>query len=143
VAVVVDDRLLLDCLAGRAPEPVGSELEMGGVFTTSAWYFRLGRAAFGSSGAGALSNRLQELEQVIQDRIRSGLQDLPLSIGLLHPRVVVPVMFALRVRRQLNVLTAEALAVALVVQARVVVTTDAPLLRAGSGELGLDYELIR
>jgi len=78
----------------------------------------------------------------MQNQVRSDLQELPLSIGLLHPRVVVPVMFALRVRRQLNLLTAETLAVALVVQARVVVTTDAPLLRAGATELGLEYELI-
>jgi hypothetical protein len=70
------------------------------------------------------------------------LQDLPDDVGLLHPRVVVPVMFALRVRRQLNVLSADALAVALLVGGGVVVTTDAPMLAAGASELGVAYEVV-
>jgi hypothetical protein len=51
-------------------------------------------------------------------------------------------MFSLRVRRHLNVLTAEALAVAVLLQARVVVTTDAPLLRTGAADLGLNYQVL-
>lgn len=51
-------------------------------------------------------------------------------------------MFALRVRQQLNVLTAEALAVAVLLQARIAVTTEAPLLRAGATDLGLEYQIL-
>lgn len=43
MTVVVDDRPLLDVLADRAPEPIAAELTSGGVFTTSSWYYRLGR----------------------------------------------------------------------------------------------------
>lgn len=53
--------------------------------------------------------------------------DLPSNVGLLHPRVVVPVMFTLRAGRQLSVLAAEALAEALLLPARLLVTTDTPL----------------
>lgn len=59
------------------------------------------------------------------------------------PRVVVPVMFTLRVRRQLKVLAAEALAVALLLPARLLVTTDAPLLRSATHETGIDYQVLR
>jgi hypothetical protein len=141
MAVVIDDRLLLDVLAGQAPDEI--TVEMGsGVFTTSAWYYRLGRAVFGGSGSGALSGRFASLDHDVAERVRAQMGDLPSNIGLLHPRVVVPVMFTLRVRRQLNVLAAEALAVALLLPARLLVTTDAPLLRSAADETGVDYQVL-
>ncbi|MGH9055508.1 MAG: hypothetical protein ACRDYY_06530 [Acidimicrobiales bacterium] len=141
MAVVIDDRLLLDVLAGQASGAVADELESGGVFTTGAWYYRLGRAAFGGTGSGALSGRLASLDRTVADQVRATLADLPPSIGLLHQRVVVPVMFTLRVRRQLNILGAEALAVALLLPARLVVTTDAALLRSAAREMGVEYQI--
>lgn len=139
MAVVIDDRLLLDVLAGRAPASVATQLRSGGVFTTSAWYYRLGRAAFAGSGQGALSGPLTSLEPNVRQEVVAALQALPEGIGLLHPRVVVPVMLALRVRRQLNVLSAEALAVAMLVEGELLVTIDAPVLRAGAEDLGVGY----
>ena len=131
MAVVIDDRLLLDVLAGRAPAFVAEQLRSGDVFTTSSWYYRLGRAVFSGSGTGALSGPVSTFDRDVRRHVLSTLQDLPDDVGLLHPRVVVPVMFALRVRRQLNVLSADALAVALLVGGGVVVTTDTPMLAAG------------
>jgi hypothetical protein len=142
VAVVIDDRLLLEILSGDAPTDVAAELVEGQVFTTSCWYWRLGRAVTAGSGTGSLSGRLAALTPDLQDRVRWALQELPDAIGLLTARTVVPVMLALRVRRPLNMLNAEALAVALLVEASVLVTTDAPLLRSGADELGVDYRLI-
>ena len=142
MAVVIDDRLLLDVLAGQAPGELTAELGGGGVFVTSAWYYRLGRAVFGSSGAGVLSGRLAALDRDVTERVRAELGDLPSNVGLLHPRVVVPLMFTLRVRRQLNVLAAEALAVALLLPARLLVTTDSPLLRSAAEETGIDYQVL-
>ncbi len=139
MAVVIDDRLLLDVLAGQPPNEVTTEVGGGGVFTTSSWYYRLGRAVFGGSGSGALSGRLAPLDA---ERVRAELVELPPSVGLLHPRVVVPVMFTLRARRQLNVLAAEALAVALLLPARLLVTTDAPLLRSAAEEAGIGYQVL-
>lgn len=142
MAVVIDDRLLLDVLAGYAPTAVGSEVSNGGVFTTSAWYYRLGRAVFAGSDPGALSGRLEVFGEPTAGRVRAALANLPASVGLLHPRVVVPVMFTLRARRQLNWLGAEALAVALVVPARLILTTEAPALRAAAEDTRVDYELL-
>ena len=142
MAVVIDDRLLLDVLAGNAPTAVSSEVSDGGVFTTSAWYYRLGRAIFAGSDSGALSGRLALLGEPTSGRVRSALADLPANIGLLHPRVVVPVMFTIRARRPLNWLGAEALAVALVIPARLLLTTEAPALRAAAENTGVDYELL-
>ena len=142
MAVVIDDRLLLDVLARKAPAPVSAEAAGGGVFTTSGWYYRLGRAAFAGSGSGALSGRLMAFNAEVRDRVMAALQELPDDVGPLHARVVVPVMFALRVRRQLNLQSAEALAVALLVGGRLSVTTDAPLLRSGAHDLGVAYEVL-
>lgn len=140
--VVIDDRLQLDVLAGTATEPVAAELDGGGVLTTSAWYYRLGRAAFNGSDSGALSGRLAALSPAIRARVSNALVELPATIGVLHPRVVVPVMFTLRARRPLNVLGAEALAVALLVPADLLVTTDAPLLRAAAQEAAITYRVL-
>lgn len=112
MTVVIDDRLLLDGLAGKAPRSIAEELTRGQAFTTSAWYYRLGRAVLAGTGTAALSGRLERLDPDVRDRVRTALHDLPEGVGLLHPRVVVPVMFSLRVGRHLNLLTAEALAVA-------------------------------
>ena len=81
----------------------------------------------GGSGSGALSGRFASLDRDVARRVRAQLGDLPSNVGLLHPRVVVPVMFTLRAGRQLSVLAAEALAEALLLPARLLVTTDTPL----------------
>ena len=142
MAVVVDDRILLDVLARRTSVPLARELRSGGLFTTSSWYYRLGRAVFAGSGTGALSGPFASFEAEARDRVSAALLDLPDDVGLLHPRVVVPVMLALRVRRQLNVLTAEALGVASLVRGSLLVTTDAALLRSGAAELGITYDVV-
>lgn len=81
---------------------------LGGVFTTGARPYRLGRAVVGSI-SGALSGRLATVGPLAvgplaAGTVRAALADLPASVALLHPRVVVPVMFTLGVRRQRNVL---------------------------------------
>lgn len=141
--VVIDDRLLFDCLAEQPPPAIVGQLTESGVFTTSYWYYRLGRAVVGGSGAGALSGPMARLDAESRQRVRSRLDALPLDIQLLPPRLTVPVMFTLSVRRQPNLLVAEALAVALLVRGRLVVATETPLLRSGAEDLGLDYEVLR
>jgi len=74
--------------------------------------------------------------------VTDALTDLPDWIGILSPRVTVPVMLALGVRRQPNLLSAEALAVALLVDGSILVTTDAPLIRSGAEDIGLGYRLL-
>jgi hypothetical protein len=142
VAVVIDDRLLLDVLSGKAPPPLARELSSGEVFTTSLWCYRLGRAAYAGSGVGILSGPLASLDGDLRHQVLEALQDLPEHVGLLHPRVVIPVMMALQVRRQLNVLSAESLSVAVLVSGRLMVTSDSPVLHAGAEELGVPYDLL-
>jgi hypothetical protein len=142
VAVVIDDRLLLDVLAGATRPIIDEEFARGGVYTTSCWYYRLGRAVNAGVGTGSLSARLAALGPDARDRVLWSLRELPDEIGVLTSRTVVPVMVALRVRRPLNMLNAEALAVALLVGASVMVTVAAPLLESGATDLGVSCRLI-
>jgi hypothetical protein len=142
VAVVIDDRLLLDVLAGLAPARVAAELGEGGVFTTSSWYYRLGRAASSGSGLGAMSGPITSFDVDVRRRVVNALQDLPDDIGLLHPRIV----------RASDVCTSRTATtqrserrctwVAALVGGDILVTTDAPILKAGAAELGVHYEIV-
>ncbi len=68
----------------------------------------------------------------------ASIERLPEHVGLLSLRDLVPVMTALDVGRRLNLLTAEAIAAALVLDATVVVTTDSVLLTESCARLGVD-----
>ncbi len=139
--IIIDDQLLLDVLSGHAINAVGDPFERGEVFTTGCWYYRLARAVAAGVGTGSLSRRFEALDPPTRARALRALDELPDQIGLLSLRSVVPVMRALRVRRPLNMLNAEALAAALVLDASVVVTTDSPLLRSGAADLEVHYQL--
>lgn len=142
MTIVVDDHVLFDVLAGHAPPEVEAELQVSGLFTTSTWCYRLGRAIHGGGSAGSLFRRLQALAPERRRLVANELRRLPDEIGLLGPRVSVPVMIGLRVRRPLNLLNAEALAAAVVLDAALVVATDSPLLRGGADDLGVPYTLL-
>ncbi|MEO5723262.1 MAG: hypothetical protein ABIQ39_15295 [Ilumatobacteraceae bacterium] len=73
--------------------------------------------------------------------MKASLEDLPDQIGLLSLRVVVPIMQVLTVTRPLNFLNAEALGAALLLDAAIAVTVDAPLLRVGAADLSVSYRL--
>ena len=89
---------------------------------------------------GALSSRLASLSPARRERVMTGLVDLPAEIGLIGLRILVPVMQALRLSKPVNMLTAEALAAALALDADLVVLTDHPALRTGAAELSLRYQ---
>ena len=140
--IVIDDQVLLAVLSDTAPDDITAAVANGEVFTTGSWYYRLGRAVTAGTGTGALSGRFQALDISVRQRVWASLEDLPDQIGLLSLRVVVPVMQALAVTRPLNFLNAEALGAALLLDASIAVTIDAPLLRAGAGDLSVGYRLI-
>lgn len=119
MAVVLDEHLLLDVLAGVVSPAVRDEIGDDVLYTTGCWYYRLSRAVLASSGAGSLSGRFATLGSAGRDVALESLRHLPATIGLLSSRTIVPVMAALRVRRPANMLNAEALAVALVVDANI------------------------
>lgn len=140
--IVIDDQLLLAILSDTAPADITAAVERGEVFTTGSWYYRLGRAVTAGSGSGALSGRFRALDEAGRRRVVGALEELPEQIGLLSLRVVVPVMQAIAVSRPLNLLNAEALGAALMLDATIAVTVDAPLLRAGASDLAVDYRII-
>jgi hypothetical protein len=141
MSLVVDDHLLLDLLLGSPSPWLAGESERGPIYTTGSWYYRVGLAVMRGSGAGAISRRIAALDADAQYRVLEWLGKLPDWIGLLGPRLLVPVMAGLDTRSQPNLLCADALAVALVTESGIAVATESPLLRACSQDLGIAYHL--
>lgn len=137
--VVVDDAVLLDVLAGNAQADIRRAVEAGELFTTGCWYYRLSRAVHSEPMTGALSRRLAAFSVERRRQVLTALSVLPPEIGLLDLRTLVPIMRALKVTRPVNMLTAEALAAALFLDADLVVMTGHPALEASADELGLRY----
>ena len=138
--IVIDDQLLLAVLSDTSPGDIAAAVAAGEVFTTGSWYYRLGRAV--TAGTGSLSGRFQALDGSVREQVLASLEFLPDQIGLLSLRVVVPVMQVLAVTRPLNFLNAEALGAALLLDASLAVTVDAPLLRRGAEDLSVTYRLV-
>jgi len=142
VPTVVDDATLLAILTRRASEALVAAAEAGEVLTTGCWYYRLHRALHDPMSAGSLSTMVANLPAAAKDTLLVTLDDLPPEIVVPGPRLLVPLMGALRLHRPVNHLTAEALATALVSGARVRVTTEAPLLRDACAELGIHLDVV-
>jgi hypothetical protein len=135
--IVVDDHVLVAVLVGRAgatKPPVTDE----DIFTTGTWYYRLARAVHDPQFEGALSRRLAALSPEVRHRVVQSLDELPAEIGVLSPRIVVPVMAALARVGRFNMLHAEALATALVLPGRLRVTIASELLRSACSTLDID-----
>ena len=139
MALVVDDHLLVDLLADNPSDWLRGELDRSAVYTTPAWYHRVASAARRGSGTRTLSGRLTRLDPVQRDEVLARIDRLPDWIGLVGPRLPIPVRASLETRRRPNVLAAEALALALVTDGTIVVTVSSPLLREGARDLGIIY----
>ena len=140
--VIVDDALLLALLAeqeGVSEALLTTGAEDGEVFTTGAWYWRLARV-LARPGRGALSRALAASSENEQRRVHQALDQLPAEIGLLSMRRLVPVMAALP--GQLNLLTAEAVAAAVVLGARIAVSTASPLLAAAARSVDVSVDVV-
>jgi len=125
--IVVDDHHLFALLAGQADPGFQAELSSSGVFTTSAWYYRLARAAHDTRFLGALSRQIEALDPDGRRLVLELLDELPSAVGVLSPRVLVPVMAKLT-GVQLNLLAAEAVGTAVILEAALcVVAASQPL----------------
>jgi len=142
VPTVVDDATLLAILTGRAAAALLAAAEAGEVLTTGSWYYRLHRALHDPASAGSLSTMVANLSSAAKDALLVTLDDLPPEIVVPGPRLLVPVMGALRLRRRVNHLTAEALAAAMISGAAIRVTAEAPLLRDACDQLGITVDLL-
>ena len=116
--VVLDDRLLIEELLA------GVDVK-GHRHTTSYWYYRVCRAAVGGAG-GHLSGPFLGLDAAHQAAAIRSLLALPEAIGLPDPRSTVPVMAELSERHpRLNLLNLEAVAAGLLLEATVLLSTEA------------------
>ena len=116
--VVLDDRLLIEeILAGL--DVTGRR------HTTTYWYYRACRAAVGGAG-GHLSGPFLGLDPAHQTAAIRSLLVLPETIVLPDPRSTVPVMAELSERHpRLNLLNLEAAATGLVLNATLLLSTEA------------------
>lgn len=126
--LVVDDHNLLRVLAGQFEDDDANALEAGEVFTTGSWYWRLARAVRDPASSGQLTRAFAALGDQSQASVRAALADLPAQVGLYGARELVPVMTSLRTPRRVNLLTGEAVATALLLDATIVVATRSDLM---------------
>ena len=133
--VIVDDGLLLRVLAGAKPSGSSSA-----IVATGCWYYRLARAIHSPAIVGRLSGAVQALEPPQLQVLLQSLDSLPSGIELVSWQHLVPVMRQLDGSHRLNLLAAEAIATALVLDAPIRVETDNPSIARASATLGIDYE---
>lgn len=135
--IVVDDHHLFALLAGEAGSELQAELAAAQVFTTSSWYYRLARAAHDGRFIGALSRQIEALDLDGRQLVLDQLDDLPSAIGVLSPRVLVPVMAKL-VGFQLNLLAADAVGTAVILGASLRVIASSQQLKSACEHLGVE-----
>lgn len=133
-ASVVDDRLALDHVLSR---PVPTTLPL---VTTYTWWWRLG-TALRLLGGGRLSGPALALADHERQALVDAVDQLPRQVPVPDPRPLVGLAADLHAQFALQLLAAEAAAVALMVDAEIVVATDVPNLRRATAELGVGYRV--
>jgi hypothetical protein len=141
VTLVIDDQLLSIVLRGeRLPGQLDSS---GPIFTTGYWYVRLCQAALGVvDGPGALSRPFEAFPPDRRERALAAVLELPDEIGLISLRELGPVIAQLRARYQLNILSIEAVAAAVHLDATVALSTSSPRLEAALAAEGRAVQVI-
>jgi hypothetical protein len=139
---LLDDHLLLEVLLtpGRAARPVA-----GALATTGLWYHRLGRALIASPIVGALSRRLEGLDDDLAQGVIGAVTTLPPDIELMSLRALATPMARLIADGcRLNLLSLEALAAAQHLGATIhlaAADANAPLVRE-AGVRGVHLEVV-
>ena len=117
-AILLDDRVLVALLIGERLPLVRNAAR----FTTSYFYFRACRAVVAGAG-GQLSGPFERLEPERRATALQRMLFLPADVGLPDPRTLVPEMVQVQQRHpHLNVLNTEAVASALLLGARLLLT---------------------
>lgn len=134
--IVVDGRLLFDVIAGTEPAEF-LDAAGDGVATTFSWYYRLARAVATDRIEGALSRHYAGLPADRQAEVRRVLDDLSDRVEIVSAKESVPVMSALATMATVNVLTADAVASALILDAPILVSTRSDLLERAAAVAGV------
>ena len=135
--IVVDDRLLFEVLSGTETAEF-AEFASGGIATSFSWYCRLSRALSTGRIDGSLTRQFASLSDERRTYLHRLLEDLPVTIEMLHPRDLVPSMSAIAATTSVNVLTAEAIAVSMILEAPILVSTRSPLMDRAATMAGVE-----
>ncbi len=134
---LVDDQLLSVRLRTGIQPRSGEEL-----YSTGCWYVRLCQAALGATGRdGVLSSPFESLPAPIRQQALHAVLELPDDVGVLSLRLLGPLIGQLRRRHQLNILSIEALAAALYLEADVYLSAPSPRLEEALGAEGRSVQL--
>jgi hypothetical protein len=117
-AILLDDRVLVALLIGERLPLVRNAAR----FTTSYFYFRACRAVVAGAG-GQLSGPFERLEPERRVAALQRMLALPDDVGLPDPRTLMPEMVHVQQRHpHLNILNTEAVAAAVLLGARMMLT---------------------
>jgi hypothetical protein len=143
-SVILDDRLLLDHLLGGSTKELRQVVQKRAVFTTGFWYYRLCHAVRSNTVTGALSGPFEKAESRIKEMASVALVKLPENIGLLSLRELAPTMAEGVERHRLNVMSLEALAAAMSLNAEIAlaVGSEHPLLISAAEVEGLKVRIV-
>jgi hypothetical protein len=141
VTLLVDDQLLSVVLRGdELPVPLGSERT---IATTGYWYVRLCQAVLGvTDRPGTLSGPFAALSISRREQALAAVLGLPDEIGLVSLRELGPLIGRLRARHQLNILSVEALAAAVYLNATVALSTRSPRLEDALRAEGVSFHVV-
>ncbi len=141
MTVLVDDQLLSVVLRGDGlPNQLGSEPT---IATTGYWYVRLCQAVLGvADRTGTLSGPFMALPTGRRQEALAAVLELPEEIGLVSLRDLGPVIGDLRARHQLNILSVEALAAALYLNATVALSVSSPRLEDALRDEGMSFHIV-
>ena len=141
MTLLVDDQVLSLVLRG---DPPAALVDTGdAIFTTGYWYVRLCQAVLGVvDRPGVLSSPFIALPPEGRDLALAAILELPDDVGLLSLRELAPVIARLRARHQLNILGMEALAAAVQLDARVVLSVNSPRLEDALLVEGCMFEVV-
>jgi hypothetical protein len=135
--VVIDDHLVLRALVGTLPDEIDSDA----LATTTTWWWRLALASRREAPAGALSGPFARLDPLARAAVTRTLDGLPEVMVVPDLRRLLPLVADVGHHYGLNLLAAEALALAIHLDAPLRVATDGRLGIAARAA-GIDYQVV-
>jgi hypothetical protein len=134
VVALIDDHRLISLLTSSEPPP-------GRYATTCSWWWRLTSALAGHR-SGALTRRLESLDDGIASAIRETVRALPAYFEVVDLRLLIPAMGELSEGHVVNQLAAEAVAAAAYLETSIEVEIDTPQVRVTAYAEQVDYRVI-
>lgn len=135
--VVIDDHLVLRALLGTLPTDISGER----LATTTTWWWRLSLAVRKERPEGSLSTPFHHLTRAARAALIRTLDALPDMIDVPDLRSLLPLVADVGHHYRLNLLAAEALAMALASDAEIKVAVDGRL-GSAARDAGVTYTVV-